>query len=143
VSFGQAGLVAGQEGQGAGFVDRLFDLGRQALDAFTRPVPGLPAGVTTAGLIPTSVIRQIPGIVGGLVGGELIESLVGGNGGGMPTLFKQSMTPSGGVRNNPINELTVVGPDGKCHTWLHAVPKGWRVNKANVSGRRRHHHHPR
>jgi hypothetical protein len=37
----------------------------------------------------------------------------------------------------PLNEFSVIGPDGKSHTWLHARPKGWKVNKANVSGRTR------
>lgn len=48
------------------------------------------------------------------------------------------------TRDVPIPEFSVIGPDGKCHTWLHARPKGWKINKCNVSGRRRrHHHHPR
>ncbi len=44
----------------------------------------------------------------------------------------------------PVGEFAMIGPDGKCHTWLHATPKGWKINKSNVMGRRRrHHHHPR
>ncbi len=43
----------------------------------------------------------------------------------------------------PTNEISMVGPYGKIQTWLHARPKGWKINKSNVSGRRRHHHHPR
>jgi hypothetical protein len=37
----------------------------------------------------------------------------------------------------PLNEFSVIGPDGKTHTWLHARPTRWKVNKANVSGRTR------
>jgi hypothetical protein len=40
-------------------------------------------------------------------------------------------------RITPLPELSLIGPDGKCHTWLHARPKGWKINKAGVTGRTR------
>jgi len=88
----------------------------------------------------------LPALVGGaLAGGAafgLGEGLAGGffgGGGGevTGTLFRQ--TPSGKIR--AVNKATIMGPDGKVHFFLHATPKGFKVNVANVSGRTRHHHH--
>lgn len=67
--------------------------------------------------------------------GQVLPGFPGGA--GAPSgLFRQTMS-----RLAPVNEFAVIGPDGKCHTWLHAVPRGWKINKSNVTGRRRHHHH--
>jgi len=44
----------------------------------------------------------------------------------------------------PKPEISMIGPEGRIDTWLYARPKGWKINRCNVSGRRhRHHHHPR
>ncbi len=62
-----------------------------------------------------------------------------GGGGAVGELFK--VDALGRVRAR--NKATIMGPDGQCHFFLKAVPKGWKVNVANVSGRRGHHHHRR
>jgi len=97
-------------------------------------LPSIPAMTPTIG-----------GALGGLAGGalaELLPTLLGGNGNGATggQLFKP---PTASMKPRPVNKVQVMGPDGKCHTWLHATPKGWKINATNVSGRRRHHHHPR
>lgn len=83
----------------------------------------------------------VPVAGGNGVVGPPAQLQLGPGGGGDPigALFK--MTPSGRVR--AVNKATIMGPDGQCHFFLHATPRGWKVNVSNVSGRRRHHHHPR
>ncbi len=149
--FGQMGFMGGQDG--GGFFDALpailqaatpLALGLIRPEAFA-PNTLLPsqqfgpaavmAGAARAG---AALGRNLPAILGGAVAGEVVSSVAGGGGGDM-TLFRQTATGVARARNH----FTTIGPDGKCHTWLHAVPKGWRVNASNVSGRRRHHHHPR
>ena len=95
--------------------------------------------------LPAVVPPLVQGTIGGLAGGalaEILPALLGGNGNGAMEgqLFK---APTASMKPRPVNKVQVMGPDGKCHTWLHATPKGWKVNATNVSGRRRHHHHPR
>lgn len=144
MGFGQRGFgFSGGDGGGGGFLGGLSGLlsaatplisnlfGPQAPVQSAVALPALAFG----GLAP-AIGRQLPGIVGGLGIGELIGQLGGGGGGAPPgQLFRNTMT-----RVVPISEFSMIGPDGKCHTWLHATPKGWKINKSNVSGRRRHRH---
>jgi len=113
---------------------------RNIFDVIARDTPGggIGGGIQTVGL----PALALGGLALGL--GESIGSGVLGMGGTSSspvsgTLFRQ--TPSGRIR--AVNKATIMGPDGKVHFFLHAVPKGFKVNVANVSGRTRHHHHPR
>jgi len=127
----------------------------QAAAPFFAPTPNLPAGggpLQTPSFAPSGggfSTAGLPALIGGaLTGGaafglgegaamSLFDSGAGGGSNG--SLFK--MTPSGKVR--AVSKATVMGPDGKCHFFLHATPKGWKVNASNVSGRRPAHHHHR
>lgn len=140
MGYGQSGLVsmqgqtlpwlpAGGGGGGGGWMGGLTDLvtafGPVAQGIWGQPPATMPA------MAPTGI-------------GERLEQLMleGPRGGGssIPQLFKQ--TASGKMRAR--RRVQLLGPDGNVHTWLHAVPKGWKVNETNVSGRRKaHHHHAR
>lgn len=140
--FGQAGFTTGQD-------SGLFGLSPVGGGGFFDSLPGIIEAITGGrGVFPQTqttqfagaaakVAKQLPGILGGLAGGELLEGLFG-NGGNGGALFKPSAS-----RIVAVPEITMMGPDGKCHTWLHATPKGWKINKSNVTGRRRRHHHHR
>lgn len=97
-------------------------------------------GFETAAIAPAitqllpQIGRAIPPIVGGMGLGELLEQLsVPGFAGapGCPTLFRQTE-----ARMRPVPEVSLVGPDGKTHTWLHARPIKWRINRVGIVGRR-------
>lgn len=132
--FGQAGFTLGQAG--GGFLGGLSGVLEAATPLLTsifarggggaQPggFPAMPAG------FPSAMGLTLPGTTPGTALGELF-------GGGVPPLFRPTMT-----RIVPVPEFSLIGPDGKCHTWLHARPKGWKINRTNVSGRRRRHHHP-
>jgi len=116
-------------------------LGSNILAAINRPAaPTQQAGVGA--------------VLGGAAGGlavEGIEALVnalsqaGPSSGAMAAAAPGGLfrPPTASMKPRPVNMVQVMGPDGKCHTWLHATPKGWKVNASNVSGRRRRHSHPR
>lgn len=140
MGFGQAGFFGGLAG---GITDILGGL---------QPFIPVAQQLISPGRAPT----VLPGFPGpglatqpaALFGGDtsLLDLLGFGGGAGAVTapgvaggLFRPTMS-----RIVPVNEFAMIGPDGKCHTWLHATPKGWKINKSNVMGRRRrHHHHPR
>ena len=151
--FGQIGFGFQGINQGGGFDpiggggDSWWDqlqsgavqLGTSIIEQFNRPpVPTQQAGVGTV----------LAGAAGGLAteGIEALASYLSSGGNGAMTsaapggLFRP---PTASMRPRPVNKIQVMGPDGKCHTWLHATPKGWKVNASNVSGRRRRHSHPR
>jgi len=146
--FGQMGLIdTGSAGGSAGggwswpTLPDPWDLVQTGL--------GVLGGWLAPGAAPPSLPQaptapQAPPITqnGGL--GVLQEHFPGLFGGGAAAanggLFKP---PMASMKPRPVNKIQVMGPDGKCHTWLHATPKGWKVNASNVSGRRRRHSHPR
>jgi len=138
--FGQAGFMAGQDGGGGGFLGGLANLATAltpiGLGLFGPQPQQQNVGLGFGGAVLGGLARQIPGVLGGLVLGEGLEAVQ--SQGSMGALFRPTAT-----RIVPVPELSMIGPDGKCHTWLHATPKGWKINRSNVSGRRRHHHHPR
>ncbi len=127
-------------GAAAPFLLPLFGRGAPAPVFFPSPGP-------VAQPFPTPTQMQLPGGFNGVVPIRNISDEVLGpppqlqlpTGGGSPIGALFRMTASGRVR--PVNRATILGPDGQCHTFLHATPKGWKVNVSNVSGRRRHHHH--
>lgn len=106
------------------------------------PFPGPPISVGQSG-IPQVTQAGLPALIPGalgLAGGVLAETIqnwltsspdVG--------MFK----PSGGERIIPRSRIDAVGPDGRCYTWLRAIPYGLKVRGVRVDGRRRHHHHYR
>jgi hypothetical protein len=115
-------------GSGSGFFDALFQnapailqqLGLGPQGPSILPFPGPQQGPTI----------DFPGTAMDISIGQAAQAGAG--------MFRSTMQ-----RIVPVPEISVIGPDGKCHTWLHARPKGWKINRANVSGRRsrRHHHH--
>jgi len=137
VSFGQSGLWGG--GSGWDVWDAV-ETGIDILGNWLAPgpsSPSLPQAPTAPQAPPIMengglavLQQQFPGLFPGS------SAAAAANGG----LFKP---PMASMKPRPVNKIQVMGPDGKCHTWLHATPKGWKVNATNVSGRRRHHHHPR
>lgn len=134
--FGQAGFNVGQTGGFGGFLEGFGGFLEQATPLITSLIGG-----RRGGRAPQPIQAQAAGFFDfpSTDPGSALGELLGGvTGGGVPTLFRPTAS-----RIAPLNMFSVIGPDGKCHTWLHATPKGWKVNKANVSGRRRHHHHPR
>ncbi len=140
--FGQMGFTATQEGGGGpGFFQNLPAI----LAAVTGGRGFFPPDPTRASIVApilrggAAVARQLPGILGGLAAGELFEGLGGGGEVVPDTAFFRTTV----ARLTPTPEISMIGPDGKCHTWLHATPRGWKINRSNVTGRRRHHHHPR
>jgi len=114
-------------------------LGQNILAAINRPpVPMQEAGIGTvlagaAGGLATEGIEALAAYMSSQGNGAMTSAAPGG-------LFRPATSS---MKPRPVNKIQVMGPDGKCHTWLHATPKGWKVNATNVSGRRRHHHHPR
>ncbi len=99
----------------------------------TRQIPSGPLdGIDTSPIIPIATQPSAPPLGLPQIGGGGAVDQVG-------TLFK--MTPSGRIR--ALNKAAIMAPDGQIHFFLHAVPKGWKVNVRNVSGRTAHHHHPR
>ncbi len=137
--FGQMGFNVGQDQGGGGIFSSIL----ASLPDILSQVPGVIGAIRGPGRAPSAVTQfagsgpgtlSFPGLGLGEPGTVLGEIL----GGGVPPLFRQTMT-----RTVPISEFSVIGPTGRCETWLHARPKGWKINKSNVSGRRRHHHHPR
>ncbi len=144
VPFGQAGFMSTQSG-GSGFGGILSAI-PDIIGALTGGAGFFPQAAPTQSFVgpllgagAKTIAKNIPGILGGVALGELVEGLVGGGGAGSSGgLFRPTAS-----KVMPVPEITQIGPDGKCHTWLHATPKGWKINKSNVSGRRRHHHHPR
>ncbi len=135
--FGQAGFNVGQDSGGFG---NIFGTILSSLPDILSQVPGVIGAIRgqpqqRAIAAPAGQAFSFPGLGLGEPGTVLGEIL----GGGVPPLFKQTMT-----RTVPISEFSVISPTtGKCETWLHARPFGWKINKSNVRGRRRHHHHPR
>ncbi len=120
--FGQMGLVASQDSGGGSFFDRLL---RGLPDIILGPSAGLfpaPPSLPGPGLVQPQL--QVPGL--GTLTGQPASN----------ALFRPTAS-----RIMPVTEFSLIGPDGKCHTWLHARPKGWKINRSNVSGRRRHRHH--
>ena len=96
-----------------------------------QPLPyGPPGPVLTSP--PPSGVDALTGVIEWMAG-------EGGsaNGGG---LFKP---PTASMKVRPVNEITRMSPDGRCYTWGLLTPTHWSVNKRNVRGRRKHHHHPR
>ncbi|MEE8581885.1 MAG: hypothetical protein V3T33_09880 [Myxococcota bacterium] len=74
------------------------------------------------------------------IGGMLGQAFGDTGGGELFQVRQQSM------RALPVNRIDRMGPDGKVHTWLRAVPRGWTIvgaGRASVSKARRHHHHGR
>jgi len=153
--YGQMGYMAstggggGGGGGGWGLPDwgDLWDAGVAGLGTLAQNVltelgkPAVPAQTAGIGTV-------VAGAAGGLTA-EAIEALIaklsgGGNGNGAMApggLFRPSTTS---MKARPVSKIQVMNPStGRCETWLHAVPKGWKINQSNVSGRRRHHHHPR
>ena len=97
---------------------------------------------TQTQFLPPMIPPVVGSTLGGMAGGalaELLPSLLGGNGNGATggQLFKP---PTASMKPRPVNKIQVMGPDGKCHTWFHATPTGYRVNASNVRGRRKHRH---
>lgn len=118
-----------------------------------------------------SGVLDVGAALGGTMLADWLEDILGGNGQEQPRQPRQQQqpswqpqfapTPPGApatiagqagagfftstvARIVPRTEISMIGPEGKTHTWLYARPKGWKINRCNVSGRRRrHHHHPR
>jgi len=121
------------------------------------------SGVGTIGSNIWSAINRPPvptqqagvgAVLGGAAGGLAVEGIealanalsqAGPSAGAMATTAPGALfrTPTASMKPRPVNKVQVMGPDGKCHTWLHATPKGYKVDAYNVSGRRRRHSHPR
>ncbi len=139
MGFGQSGFFGGLSGGISdilGSLQPFIPVAQQLIGGGRAPtvLPGFPgAGLATqpAGIFGDTSIIDLLGFGAG-AGAVTTPGVAGG-------LFRPTMS-----RIAPVNEFAVIGPDGKCHTWLHATPKGWKINKSNVMGRRRrHHHHPR
>jgi len=141
--FGQMGYMSSSGGGGGGFdwpsSSDVWDVAQTGI--------GILGSIFAPGAAPVQIpagptMPQAPPPPSGVdVAAQLVQYL-GGEGitGSGSQLFRP---PTASMKPRPVNKVQVMGPDGKCHTWLHATPKGWKVNASNVSGRRRHHHHPR
>ncbi len=112
------------------------------LTAFGRGPAGVPSigpGLDLSRFVGAAPAIQLPfGLppIGGMLG-EAFGSAVD------TSLFQ---TRQQSLRALPVNRIDRMGPDGKVHTWLRAVPRGWTIvgaGRASVSKARRHHHHGR
>lgn len=132
-----------QPGDFTGGGDVAFPVTRQA--SFPAPTflpalfGGTGGGVQQAGLA-GSVLRQLPGIAGGLIGGELLESFAGGGGGGTP-MFRPTMA---GARaqffrapNPATGQDTWFRPAGRPILWSGDLTACKRVNKVARRARRK------
>ena len=102
----------------------------QQFQAPMSPIPGLPAaGALGLGAAALGLLQG--GMTGGAEGQFDVSDLLGA-----PQLFRATDS-----RIRPKARIDAVGPDGRCYTWLRAVPYGFKVRGTRVGGKRRHHHH--
>lgn len=125
-----------QPGDFSGGVSVAFPVTRQS--SFPAPsfLPALFGGATagapfqTAGLA-GSIARQLPGFIGGIAGGELLESFVGG-GGGTP-MFRPTMAGARAqffrTQNPATGQDTWFRPAGRPLLWSGDLTACKRVNK--------------
>jgi len=80
------------------------------------PIPQLPFPQVQQASLGGAIVRQLPGIAGGIAGGELLEGLFG-NGQSSGTFFRVGTSE----RARPVREITQMNPTtGKIEVWKHA-----------------------
>jgi len=102
---------------------------------------GTPFQPASLGALIPGIARQLPGIVGGAIGGSLLEGVFGGGGGGSTPMFRPTMA---GARaqtfraQNPVTGQDVFfRPAGKPILWSADLSACKRVNKVARRARRK------
>jgi len=108
MGFGQSGFSSGTGlSAGGGFFESILSGApdiiralRGGRETFAPPL-GLPGGAPSFG----PLVRQIPAVLAGVAGGELLEGLFGNGGAACPPLFR-----AGAARSRPVRVVSVPDP---------------------------------
>lgn len=107
MGFGQAGFTTGNisGGGGGGFFESLLAGAPGIISAFRQPPVQQSFALPAIGGLGSVLARQIPGVLGGLAAGELLEGAFQGGGGVCPSLFRPGTT-----RSRPASVVCIPDP---------------------------------